>query len=127
MSSGGSPPSGADKGEGCHYGETYGQEFVELAYKGLEDIVPQNRRVVKTTPSTCYALCVYTGVVTNFISFHFKDCIPTPLNYGGRSNDDARCSRSQVDRDDSRMCASAHAIHVERWTLSPFSLTCTPT
>ena len=73
MSLGGSPPSGADQGEGGHTGAAQGAELEDMAYKGLGDTVPQHSRVDSTTPSTCYALCDFNGCCNKFhiISFHF--------------------------------------------------------
>ena len=34
----------------------YGAESVDLAYKGLGDLVPPHSRAVSTAPSTCFAL-----------------------------------------------------------------------
>jgi hypothetical protein len=76
VSSGGSPPSGADKGEGGHTRATQGARLADLAYKGLGDTVPPHSRALSTAPSTFFALCVLNGCCNefHFISFHFFLC-----------------------------------------------------
>jgi len=41
----------------------YGAESVDLAYKGLGDIVPPHSRAVSTAPITCFALCALKRVL----------------------------------------------------------------
>ena len=43
----------------------------DLAYEGLGDLVTLHSRALGTSPSTCFALWVLTGVVTNF-NFNFN-------------------------------------------------------
>ncbi len=44
-----------------HLGATQGADLVDLAYKGLGDIVPPHSRAVSTAPSACHALRVFNG------------------------------------------------------------------
>ena len=44
----------------------WGAESVNLAYKGLGDIVPPHSRAVSTAPSTCFALCGLNGCCNQF-------------------------------------------------------------
>ncbi len=39
----------------------WGAELVDLAYKGLGDIVPSYSWAVNTAPSTCFAVCALIG------------------------------------------------------------------
>jgi hypothetical protein len=58
-----------------------GAESVDLAYKALGDIALPYSRAVGTTPSTCFAPCALnTGVVANFISFHFTNMSNMKIN-----------------------------------------------
>ena len=74
MSSGESPPSAAEQGEGGHTGATQGAGLVNLAHKGLGDVVPLHSRADSTTTSTCFAMCDFNGCCNefHFISFHFN-------------------------------------------------------
>ena len=69
MSSGESPPSGADKGEGGHTMATQGAVVADLAYKRLGDTVPPYSRALSTAPSICFSLCDFNGCCNHFLSF----------------------------------------------------------
>ena len=77
MSSRGSPPSGADQGEGGHTGATQGAVLADLAYKVLGDTVPPHIRADSTTPSTCFALCDFNGCYNkfHFILWRYGQCM----------------------------------------------------
>ena len=90
VSSGGSPPSGADQGEGGHTGATLGAGLEDQAYKGLGDTFPPHSRAHGTTPSTRHALCVLNGCCNQF---HFILSVVDGYDWCGvRRQSPARCT-----------------------------------
>jgi hypothetical protein len=61
VSCGGRLPTGTEIGKGGYYGETYGAEYEDLAYKGLGGTDPPHSWAVNTAPSACFAMRAFNG------------------------------------------------------------------